>query len=319
MRITGRRLRPAPEPMESRCLMDGAMRAYLQDGVLHVAGTPASDQLRLALAGWTGSKGGGVQGWVYVNNVGRFRAKRIRAIEVDAGDGNDRILLNFGRWRIQSVLNGGAGNDTVIGGAGRDRVAGGDGNDVIWGSGGNDVFDGGAGRNRINGVWSADSWTPTSDVPNGRAPASSSPIVTTPSTPVILAPPSAIVQSIVDLINQARDQSGLSRLASNPKLTKAAQIHADDMARLERMEHTLPGVAQPTLRDRGNYVNYSFSWLGENIAYNYASATSVMDAWMNSADHRANILNPNFTEIGVAIAYSERGEPYYCQVFGRPA
>jgi uncharacterized protein YkwD len=76
-------------------------------------------------------------------------------------------------------------------------------------------------------------------------------------------------------------------------------------------------LPEPT--DRAAYVGYKYSWLGENIAFNYPDDNSVMIAWMNSPEHRANILNPNFTQIGVGIAYDSKGEPYYTQDFGAPA
>src|SRR5512135_1705084 len=70
----------------------------------------------------------------------------------------------------------------------------------------------------------------------------------------------------------------------------------------DQMSHTLPGATEPTLQDRVQAAGYNGSYLGENIAFNYPDANAVMVGWRNSPDHRANILNPNFTQIGVAIA-----------------
>jgi uncharacterized protein YkwD len=64
-------------------------------------------------------------------------------------------------------------------------------------------------------------------------------------------------------------------------------------------------------------VGYTYATIGENIAYNYPGAPEVVTGWMNSAGHKANILNPGFTEIGIAIAANSEGELYYCQVFGK--
>jgi uncharacterized protein YkwD len=61
----------------------------------------------------------------------------------------------------------------------------------------------------------------------------------------------------------------------------------------------------------------NWSACGENIAWNYKDA-AVMDGWMHSSGHRANILSGNYTEIGVGIATNKRGEKYHCQDFGRP-
>ena len=129
---------------------------------------------------------------------------------------------------------------------------------------------------------------------------------------------SANEQAIVDAVNVVRRQNGLASLSIDPKLVAMAQLHAKDMARLQSMRHDLPGAAQPTLLDRANYVGYNFFTLGENIAYNYQDAASVMTGWMNSPGHRANILNSAYIQIGVGVAFDSTGAPYYCQVFGRP-
>lgn len=155
--------------------------------------------------------------------------------------------------------------------------------------------------------------TNTPDAPS--APQVTAPITAAPSAGV----ESAAEQAVVDAVNLARKQNGLAPLTVNAKLVQAAQIHAQDMARLDSMQHDLPGASLPTLLDRARYVGYSYSTLGENIAYNYRDTASVMSGWLNSPGHRANILSPGYTQIGVGVAYNGRGEPYYCQVFGRPA
>ena len=133
--------------------------------------------------------------------------------------------------------------------------------------------------------------------------------------PAHLAP---VEQAIVDLTNQARQSAGLPTLAVNAQLVQAAQIHATNMARLDRLSHILPGTSLPTPEDRLSYVGYSYSSWGENIAYNYRDASDVVRGWMLSPGHRANILSPNYTEIGVGVALNSQGQPYYCLVFGRP-
>ena len=133
--------------------------------------------------------------------------------------------------------------------------------------------------------------------------------------PAHLAP---VEQAIVDLTNQERQSAGLPPLAVNAQLVLAAQIHADNMARLDQLSHELPSTSLPTPEDRLSFVGYSYSSWGENIAYNYPDAAAVVAGWMASPGHRANILSPNYTEIGVGVALNSRGEPYYCLVFGRP-
>jgi len=119
-------------------------------------------------------------------------------------------------------------------------------------------------------------------------------------------------------VNQARAENGLAPLSVNVKLVQAARIQAQAMADLNTMSHELPQARYPTLTDRASAVGYDFSSLGENIAYGYPNPGSVMNGWMNSSGHRANILGGSYTEFGVGIAYTSSGTPYYCQVFGRP-
>ena len=121
--------------------------------------------------------------------------------------------------------------------------------------------------------------------------------------------------SIVDLTNRERQAKGLRALKVNRQLTAAALAHARNMARQEQMNHELDG-RNPS--DRVNDTGYRWRAYGENIAYGYPGPKDVVGAWMDSTGHRENILNETFTEIGVAVAYSSKGVPYYCQVFGRP-
>jgi uncharacterized protein YkwD len=123
---------------------------------------------------------------------------------------------------------------------------------------------------------------------------------------------------MVDLTNQMRAQNGLSALAVDSRLMQMAQIQAQNMARFKVLDHTLPQAAQPDLQSRASYVGYAYSTLGENIAFNYNGPSDLIDGWMGSAPHRANILNSSFTQIGVALAYDSSGNPYYCEVFGAP-
>ncbi len=58
-------------------------------------------------------------------------------------------------------------------------------------------------------------------------------------------------------------------------------------------------------------------YVGENVAAGYPTARAVMTGWMNSPGHRANILKREFNRLGVGVAYSKSGRPYYCQVFGQ--
>jgi len=149
---------------------------------------------------------------------------------------------------------------------------------------------------------------------------SPAPVTTQPSPPPAASTPpvtmSPLEQEVVDLTNQAREQNGLPALEVNSALVASAQIQSTNMAQLNELEHTLPGVADPTLQSRANAVGYNYAWLGENIAFNYPDAPSVVNAWMNSPEHRANILNPNYTEIGVSFAWNSLGQAYATEDFG---
>ncbi len=227
------------------------------------------------------------QGIVAVSGVHKtFQASRIKQIVILGGKGDDTIVVQAQTIPVRIV--GGAGNDI------------------------------------INGVPDIPPVSVTQAVPSSPLPAStatqpiSSPVPSTPA-PASPAPSiSASVQRVIDLTNAQRVQAGLAPLAISVPLTEAADIQSGNMARLGIMSHTLPGTDQPNLMDRAAAVGYDYSTLGENIAFNYPDADSVVAGWMASPGHRANILNASFTETGVSIAYDAQGEPYYTQEFGKP-
>lgn len=129
---------------------------------------------------------------------------------------------------------------------------------------------------------------------------------------------SVLEQLIFDLVNAERIKSGVAPLSSNSKLITAAQIHARDMASLNLMEHDLPGVAQPTLISRAEFVGYRYGFLGENLGGFFEEATSLVAGWMASPGHRSNMLNANLTEAGIGVGRDSQGNLYFCQVFASP-
>ncbi len=106
-------------------------------------------------------------------------------------------------------------------------------------------------------------------------------------------------------------------LVYNEQLDRMAKIQAENMARFQKMAHVIPGANLPTLTDRARYVGYPFSRLAENVALGYPNAQTVVEGWMYSKGHRANILNAQVAETGIGVARSAAGGLYYCQVFGR--
>ncbi|MEV4659614.1 CAP domain-containing protein [Micromonospora sp. NPDC049301] len=125
---------------------------------------------------------------------------------------------------------------------------------------------------------------------------------------------SAQAREVVDLVNAERAKAGCKALSIDDKLMTAAQRHSQDQADHQNMSHTGSDGSNAGVRlDR---VGYTWRTYGENVAWNQKTPAAVMDAWMNSSGHRANILNCAFTEIGVGIANSNG--PYWTQVFAAP-
>jgi uncharacterized protein (TIGR03000 family) len=123
-------------------------------------------------------------------------------------------------------------------------------------------------------------------------------------------------KAIIDLTNAERKKKDLPELKPNPKLFAAARKHSENMARLDKLEHELDGKKP---KDRVKEAGYPGGFIGENVAYGPTTAEEVVTGWMNSEGHRDNILNKNFTEIGVGVAKNEKGAQYFTQVFGKPA
>lgn len=119
---------------------------------------------------------------------------------------------------------------------------------------------------------------------------------------------------VLVLVNAEREKAGCAPLAEDAKLTKAAQNHSQDMADHRNMSHT--GSDGSSMGDRLARVGYPFRSAGENVAAGYGTPESVMDGWMNSPGHRANILNCGFKEIGIGLAQPGN---YWTQNFGTPA
>ncbi len=120
----------------------------------------------------------------------------------------------------------------------------------------------------------------------------------------------AFAQQVVNLVNQERAKAGLSALQSVAVLDACAQKRSEEL--VSTFSHTRPdGTNCATILDE-----YGVKWrtTGENIAYGYATPESVMKGWMDSAGHRANILNANFDSIGVGVV-SRNGVLYWTQVF----
>ncbi len=125
---------------------------------------------------------------------------------------------------------------------------------------------------------------------------------------------------IVDLTNEERGTGSLGTLRRSDVLDRAAQLKAQDMAKYEYFAHYSPlGVSPWHWFDQ---VSYGFVHAGENLAVHFTDSSDVVEAWMDSPSHKANIMNGNYTEIGVGTAKGEyKGFPtiFVVQLFGTPA
>lgn len=119
--------------------------------------------------------------------------------------------------------------------------------------------------------------------------------------------------AVLALVNKERAAAGCGPLATNAKLSAAARTYSDTMARSGVMSHTGPDGS--TMTSRVEAAGYQWSRLGENIARGQSDADAVMNAWMNSSGHRANILNCDFREIGIGVHKGDGG-PWWTQDFG---
>jgi uncharacterized protein YkwD len=126
-----------------------------------------------------------------------------------------------------------------------------------------------------------------------------------------------VVSAIIDLTNEERAREGLRTLRVEARLSHAAQIQAEQMARSGRLDHVLGEAQYPRPEDRLATAGYPWQAYGENLAFGYADARTTVEGWMTSPGHRQNIVSTSFTEIGAGYAVDASGRPYYAQVFGR--
>ncbi|AWP36869.1 MAG: CAP domain-containing protein [Weizmannia coagulans] len=120
----------------------------------------------------------------------------------------------------------------------------------------------------------------------------------------------AYEKQVVTLVNEERAKNGLGALKIDTVLSKMARVKSNDMATHQYFDHTSPTYGSPF--DMMKQFGISYQYAGENIAMGQQTPQEVMNAWMNSEGHRANILNKNFTHIGVG--YVENGH-YWTQEF----
>jgi uncharacterized protein YkwD len=106
-------------------------------------------------------------------------------------------------------------------------------------------------------------------------------------------------QQVLELVNQQRKLHGCPAMALSGQLGAAASMHSQDMAIHDLFSHS--GSDGSTMVSRVVAMGYSYSLLAENLAAGSATAEDAMAGWMNSPEHRANILNCNLRELGVGF------------------
>ncbi len=120
-------------------------------------------------------------------------------------------------------------------------------------------------------------------------------------------------QQVVELVNKQRAAHGLGMVTSNWELCRVARYKSQDMIDKGYFDHTSPTYGSP-FRMMESF-GIKFSAAGENIAYGQKTPQAVMNDWMNSPGHRANILSPSYNQLGVGVAKKANGTYYWTQMF----
>jgi len=213
--------------------------------------------------------------------------------------GND-VIRGFGG---NDVICGGLGNDRIIGGPGDDQLFGGPGNDILRGNAGKDILNGGKGKNILDGGLGID------DCQNQ----------TSLNSLINCEGHDEVV--MLDLINNTRAQArncgdtffpAAPPLKWDDRIAEAALEHSTDMAKTNSFGHEGSDGSDPG--DRIMNEGYDSKLWGEDIAVGYNSENSVMDAWLKSQDHCANIMEPSYEDFGVGVdrgKYKGKMEKYW--------
>ncbi len=134
-----------------------------------------------------------------------------------------------------------------------------------------------------------------------------------PASPTTTGEYSAFQTRVLELVNAERAKAGLNSLKMNTELSKVATLKSQDMAKNNYFDHNSPTYGSPF--DMMKKFGISYRTAGENIAMGQTTPEQVMNGWMNSSGHRANILKASFTEIGIGIAKNSSGRLYWTQQF----
>jgi len=125
--------------------------------------------------------------------------------------------------------------------------------------------------------------------------------------------------ALENLVNRTRQSLGLNPLMENNKLNEAAKLKAQNMIQYHYFDHTSPTGLSPW--HWFTQSGYAYKYAGENLAVGFFDSQEVYQAWLNSPSHKANIINPNYTEVGTAIlsGFGDNNTIIVVQEFGKPA
>jgi uncharacterized protein YkwD len=125
---------------------------------------------------------------------------------------------------------------------------------------------------------------------------------TSPQTTSPAQSPSDMVSAVLSEVNKFRAQNGLAALRLDDRLNQAAQLHSNDMAAHNTMSHNCQNGTTPSQR----ITNAGYSWhaIAENVATGQTTAQQVVQAWINSAGHRANMLKTDIKDVGIGFNHN---------------
>lgn len=185
----------------------------------------------------------------------------------------------------------------------------------VIGIGGSDCLPGSGnwGQNwNPNGNWNQNgNWGTNPVLPENPGVTPEVPDDQTPGKPEQEEGQDAYRNAVVDLVNAERAKAGLRPLSVDTRVAQAAQLRAQEIKK--SFSHTRPDGS--SFSSALNQAGVSYSGTGENIAYGQNSPEAVMQGWMNSSGHRANILNKDYTSIGVGHYKDASGTDYWTQIF----
>jgi hypothetical protein len=125
-------------------------------------------------------------------------------------------------------------------------------------------------------------------------------------------------ENIIKLTNKTRQNEKISPVTANQVLTQAAYTKAQDLIKAQIFSHT---INNKKFSSWVKEANYEYSFVGENLAIDFASSEGVIKAWLESPTHKKNLLNNKFTEIGVAVleaSFQGENSILVVQIFGTP-